>query len=260
MKGLIVKTPQQLAAEKAAKEAKAGGGRSPEEGRGGRREEGGGRRPRRPRQKAAAVAAAQKKAAEAAAKKRGPGERGELMAERRPHPASGRPLRSEATTTTARTSRARAGDSRSGPAKQTTTRTHRSHEAAGRALRGSDPGRPRSARKSSRATGRKKVRRIPLANGARRLHVVLIMLAMGLSLCAGRLLQLQGFDSSAYAAESAAALTQKLPLLPVPRRHHRPQRHRPGRHRAGRGRDRRSLPDRQAPVRVRRRHRAAPRR
>ncbi len=40
------------------------------------------------------------------------------------------------------------------------------------------------------------------------------MLAMGLSLCAGRLLQLQGFDSSAYAAESAAALTQKLPLLP----------------------------------------------
>jgi len=136
------------------------------------------------------------------------------MAERRPHPASRRPLRSEATTTTARTSRARAGDSRSGSAKQTTTRTHRSHVAAGRALRGSDPGRPRSARKSSRATGRKKVRRIPLANGARRLHVVLIMLAMGLSLCAGRLLQLQGFDSSAYAAESAAALTQKLPLLP----------------------------------------------
>ena len=55
---------------------------------------------------------------------------------------------------------------------------------------------------------------MPLADGGRRLHVVLIMLAMGLSLCAGRLLQLQGFDSSAYAAESAAALTQKLPLLP----------------------------------------------
>ena len=40
------------------------------------------------------------------------------------------------------------------------------------------------------------------------------MLAMALSLCAGRLLQLQGFDSSAYAA-SADALTRTLPLLPA---------------------------------------------
>ena len=56
--------------------------------------------------------------------------------------------------------------------------------------------------------------RISLADGTRRLHVVLIMLAIAMSLCAGRLLQLQGFDSSAYAAESAAALTQRMPLLP----------------------------------------------
>ena len=42
--------------------------------------------------------------------------------------------------------------------------------------------------------------RIPLAASPRRLHVVLIAMAIVLSLCAGRLLQLQGFDSSAYAA------------------------------------------------------------
>ena len=46
----------------------------------------------------------------------------------------------------------------------------------------------------------------------RRLHVLLIVIAMGLSLCAGRLLQLQGFDSSSYPAD---ALTRTLPLLPA---------------------------------------------
>ncbi|GAA1434001.1 cell division protein FtsI [Microlunatus lacustris] len=43
---------------------------------------------------------------------------------------------------------------------------------------------------------------------------MLIVIAVGLSLCGGRLLQLQGFDSSAYAATSADLLTRKLPLLP----------------------------------------------
>ena len=37
---------------------------------------------------------------------------------------------------------------------------------------------------------------------------------MGLSLCAGRLLQLQGFDSARYTADSIDALTRTLPLLP----------------------------------------------
>ena len=54
--------------------------------------------------------------------------------------------------------------------------------------------------------------RLPLASAPRRLHVVLIAIAMALSLCAGRLLQLQGFDSSSYAAD---ALTRTLPLLPA---------------------------------------------
>jgi len=39
-------------------------------------------------------------------------------------------------------------------------------------------------------------------------------MAMGLSLCAGRLLQLQGFDSARYTADSIDALTRTLPLLP----------------------------------------------
>jgi cell division protein FtsI (penicillin-binding protein 3) len=54
--------------------------------------------------------------------------------------------------------------------------------------------------------------RLPLASAPRRLHVVLIAVAMALSLCAGRLLQLQGFDSSSYTAD---ALTRTLPLLPA---------------------------------------------
>jgi cell division protein FtsI (penicillin-binding protein 3) len=54
--------------------------------------------------------------------------------------------------------------------------------------------------------------RLPLASAHRRLHVLLIAVAMALSLCGGRLLQLQGFDSSSYTAE---ALTRTLPLLPA---------------------------------------------
>ncbi|HET9778244.1 MAG TPA: penicillin-binding protein 2, partial [Propionibacteriaceae bacterium] len=54
--------------------------------------------------------------------------------------------------------------------------------------------------------------RLPLASAPRRLHVLLIAVAMALSLCAGRLLQLQGFDSSLYTAD---ALIRTLPLLPA---------------------------------------------
>lgn len=57
--------------------------------------------------------------------------------------------------------------------------------------------------------------RVPLADAPRRLHVVLVAVAIALSLCAGRLLQLQGFDSAAYAAISADQLTRTLPLLPA---------------------------------------------
>ena len=57
--------------------------------------------------------------------------------------------------------------------------------------------------------------RLPLASSPHRLHVMLIVVAVALSLCAGRLLQLQGFDSAAYAAESTRELTRTLPLLPA---------------------------------------------
>ncbi len=54
--------------------------------------------------------------------------------------------------------------------------------------------------------------RLPLASAHRRLHVLLIVVSIALSLCAGRLLQLQGFDSSSYSVD---ALTRTLPLLPA---------------------------------------------
>jgi cell division protein FtsI (penicillin-binding protein 3) len=66
-----------------------------------------------------------------------------------------------------------------------------------------------------RPSKRKRALRIPLASAPKRLHAVLIVLGICLSLCAGRLLQLQGFDSSAYAALTADQLTTKLPLLPA---------------------------------------------
>lgn len=134
------------------------------------------------------------------------------MAERRPHPAAGRQLRTDAGSSVKTGHRREprgTGSDQSRSGRPTTPRTHRRHDDAGRTLRHGATARPAAKRKS-----RPKARRVPLADGGRRLHVVLIMLAMGLSLCAGRLLQLQGFDSSAYAAESAAALTQKMPLLP----------------------------------------------
>lgn len=135
------------------------------------------------------------------------------MADRRPHPTAGRARRttgSEVDTRARRTGgQQRSAKRPSTRATQTSASSHRSHQSAGRRLRDG-----RRARSHGSARRRKKALRIPLANGTRRLHVVLIMLAMAISLCAGRLLQLQGFDSSAYAAESAALLTQKMPLLP----------------------------------------------
>lgn len=94
-------------------------------------------------------------------------------------------------------------------AKPTAERKRRDSGQSNRRLRDERSSRPRAS-----APRRRRPRRVPLADGTRRLHVVLIMLAIAMSLCAGRLLQLQGFDSSAYAAESAAALTQRMPLLP----------------------------------------------
>ncbi len=77
------------------------------------------------------------------------------------------------------------------------------------------PPRPARTRPPAQPPRPKTTVRMPLASSPRRLHVVLIVVAMGLSLCGGRLLQLQGFDSAAYAASSAERLTQTQPLLPA---------------------------------------------
>ncbi|GAA2101029.1 penicillin-binding protein 2 [Microlunatus panaciterrae] len=53
-----------------------------------------------------------------------------------------------------------------------------------------------------------------MGDSGRRLRMVMLALAIAVSLCAGRLVQLQGFDSSALAATSASQLTRTLPLLP----------------------------------------------
>ena len=72
--------------------------------------------------------------------------------------------------------------------------------------------RPRVHQPQVRLVRRKPPLRLPLASVQRRLHTLLIVVAMALSLCAGRLLQLQGFDSSSYSVD---ALTRTLPLLPA---------------------------------------------
>ena len=128
------------------------------------------------------------------------------MAERRPHPAvrkqSGRRLRSSEPT-------ARHRPSRSGSSPQ--------HDRGERILRDGTVVRSRKAAPPRPAPRRPRRRpgklRIPLAAQPRRLHALLVVVAIGLSLCAGRLIQLQGFDSASYAAGDA--LTRTLPLLPA---------------------------------------------
>lgn len=133
------------------------------------------------------------------------------MAERRPHPAASArkprhplPGQSPASVVTRPTPRADARSERPLRRPQPDRRA-----PAGRRLPASTTRRPAGPPPPRRAP-----RRMPLASSPRRLHAVLIIIAVGLSLCGGRLLQLQGFDSSAYAATSAGLLTRKLPLLP----------------------------------------------
>src|SRR5829696_536978 len=104
----------------------------------------------------------------------------------------------------------------------TVGRTAVQHSRSERVLR--DGARPRATVPSRRPPvsrtrprrsglrGRRRVVRLPLASASRRLHLLLVVAAMGLSLCAGRLLQLQGFESSSYSTDT---LLRTLPLLPA---------------------------------------------
>jgi cell division protein FtsI (penicillin-binding protein 3) len=136
-----------------------------------------------------------------------------MATERRPHPSRGNQTKPDARP--ARKPRSQPASGRRAPAKA-------SDPAGNRHLRSGFTDKPRSNLKSRSASTRgtgpraaKPVTRIPLAHGPRRLRIVLVAMAVALSLCGGRLLQLQGFDSSAYAAKSADQLTRTLPLLPA---------------------------------------------
>ncbi|HLT60202.1 MAG TPA: penicillin-binding transpeptidase domain-containing protein, partial [Microlunatus sp.] len=96
-----------------------------------------------------------------------------------------------------------------------TSGTRRLRPEAERRVRASATRKPTRSTAPRKPTKKvyKPVRRVPLGNSPRRLRVVLVAMAIALSLCAGRLLQLQGFDSAAYAADDQ--FTAKLPLLPT---------------------------------------------
>lgn len=71
--------------------------------------------------------------------------------------------------------------------------------------------------KSSTGRGMSRLRRArwPLASPVRRMRVLLLMIAVVFSLCAGRALQVQAFDAKAYATEAADRMQQSevLPAL-----------------------------------------------
>ena len=75
--------------------------------------------------------------------------------------------------------------------------------------------RPSSTSSTRGLNKRRRALRIPLGSAARRVQIIGIAMAIAISLCAGRLLQLQGFDSAAYGAIATANLTTSTPLLPA---------------------------------------------
>ncbi|WP_432559191.1 peptidoglycan D,D-transpeptidase FtsI family protein [Granulicoccus sp. GXG6511] len=53
---------------------------------------------------------------------------------------------------------------------------------------------------------------MPLANSTQRLRVMLLVLGIVASVCAGRLVQIQGLDAPAYAATASKQLTRSVPI------------------------------------------------
>ncbi len=139
-----------------------------------------------------------------------------MASERRPHP-------SRTGAQGSRSSEATRSSQASRPLREpTAARRPRSTTGGSQHVRGErvlrDGTRVRPAPKPLRAVATPRPRtttRMPLASSPRRLHAILVVMAVGLSLCGGRLLQLQGFDPQAYAATSADRLTRTLPLLPA---------------------------------------------
>lgn len=139
-----------------------------------------------------------------------------MAAERRPHPAQRRAAQGQKKTAAKRPAASAAGGRTLRNGVPATRRPVAAKKPAAKKPATKKPATRKPATK--KAAPRKKTYkapvRVPLANGAGRLRVVLVAIAIALSLCGGRLLQLQGFDSSAYAAISTKQLTRTLPLLP----------------------------------------------
>ena len=148
------------------------------------------------------------------------------MPQRRPHPAAGgrsgsRPEPSAGSDRTDRTRRRvpaggeahRRGERilRDGSVERSRTRSSAAPRPAGTSRPAS---RPAPSRRPSPPRRPITALQVPLGSSTSRLRIVLVVMAMALSLCAGRLLQLQGFDSARYTADSIDALTRTLPLLP----------------------------------------------
>ena len=178
------------------------------------------------------------------------------MAERRPHPAAGRQLRTDAGSgaKTAGHRREAAGRQRSvpvgpadGPAHPPPARRGRSRPAQRR----HGPARGEAEESPEGTAGPARRRWTPAARRADHARDGSLAVRGSAAPAAGlRLLGLRGRVRRGADPEDAAAA--------LPRRHHRSQRHGAGRDRTGRGRDRRPGSDQQAARRVRRRDRALP--
>lgn len=140
------------------------------------------------------------------------------MGERREHP-SRRGSRGSGSSAQGKQQRRSRADSngrtlRSGPASRSgTPRSATKRPGTKRAGTKRPAAKPTTTK--SKIKKSKKPLRIPLGSASRRVRVIGIVMAITVSVCAGRLLQLQGFDSAAYGAIAEANLTTKTPLLPA---------------------------------------------
>jgi cell division protein FtsI (penicillin-binding protein 3) len=122
-----------------------------------------------------------------------------------------------ARTSTTRTGTARTGTARTGTARTGTARTGTARTGTARTGNRATASRPtrRPARQRRAAPPRRRVRKrrgLPLANQRRRLRATFAVITVLLVVLAGRLVQLQGLDASAYAAEGQSQRLRKVSL------------------------------------------------
>lgn len=124
--------------------------------------------------------------------------------------------------------RRRPTSTRSGGVRSTSARSNSARSSSGRrpatrqsAAARSGQRRPATRRPATRRPATRRPRghrpplRMPLGAADKRLRVALLVLAIVVSICGGRLLQLQGFDSNAYAATAAAQMTRTVAMPAV---------------------------------------------